>query len=566
MEQKNLISPINISRCQEINLDNKFISHFLRGEEQGNVQSQHNLQIMISNDSFKLKELFTKLLFGDDVNLIYFNSMLRISALDDIFIIFRIYNTCLNECINGIYYDIAKLLEKCSTPNVIFRNINNIISQLFGNIRIINNILLEYDQIIQLNYKSVLQQSKCSIVSNYISALNIMSLLKHIVFGGTILELLDNNIGDNVHNLTLIAQLIEHIYNVIEPDMRKIYVLQLKNTQLLFQNNIGRISSEVCSSLITLFNINSSFIQMYRVHFSNRILEHSDIGALDKELKALDMLTPHNDIDNKCIRKMYAQLNDINLSQELTTIFTNKINVHVQTKLYQNIQIDLHICKFNIIDHYDWDLSEFPSDIHLSSEIEVYITIFKKIYGIEHNHNELYLDSKRSTGIINIVINDNSYNFLVTLQQMNVLLQILNNSSMTFAELQKNTALSENNLTVVLNSLYSCELLNSQDDLYFINEEFFYTETNISLLNALEYEEFFDEFLVVRIINIIKTETIKSIHDIFESYTSHYGIVNYNMIISVIKYLCKKKIINCEKVPTLNTQYIDQMVMDVLNS
>lgn len=501
-------------------------------------------KFVASHDDAKdqLSICFAKLLDGVDVNLVLLNKLLQMCAYQDVSDVYNVYCVCLSNKITSVYKELESVSKDKENKQMLFNCLNNYMAQLITNCKTINKILSDCDY----NYNLATSFNKNNNVhkfSEFVNSVNFITLFSQTIDGCSLLKKFDDNIGEDMHNLQAVSDIISSMKSINESDMIS-FTRQLKNTKVLFLKNIDRLQYDVCVPFIEMFGRDNTFIKMYRVYLVDRLIKQRCKDALLHERKIISLLKPFDEVDRKCIDRMYGQIDDSINSLGLTDIFAHKTNIVVESETFRDVPIDKEICKFNVIDKYMWDVSDPSSYINLPKEMEVYSLIFKKIYGIDNKHNELLIDPHKSTGILNIVINDNPYNFLVTFQQMNVLIRIINATSITYSKLLEESGIKPaEDLDTVLDSLYACELVNCDDDTYTINENFFFKESDISLLNTLEYKEKFDELHVVDIIDIITKTPNQTIADVFNCFVTSHGVTNYELIESTMKYLEKKNII-----------------------
>lgn len=524
-----------------------------------------NFIVHKKNVKKQLISCFTKLLNGDDVNMVLLNKLLQICTYQNVADVYNLYCNCLDNKIIEIFKEIETVSKNKENKQMLFNCLNDNIMQLIINCKTMNKILSECDY----NYNLVTSFNKTNNVykfSEFVNSIKIITLLNQTLDGSTFLKKFDDNIGDNIHNLQVVSNIISSIKSIDEHD--KISCLcQLKNTKVLFLKNVDRLQYDECVPFIDLFSYDKTFIKIYRFYLIDRLLKQHCKDLLLQERKLISLLKPFDDVDRKYIDRMNGQVDNIINSLELTDIFAHKTNIIVETEIFKNISINKEICKFNVIDKYMWDVSEPSSQMILPKEMEIYSLIFKKIYSIDNKYNELLIEPHKSTGILNVVINNNPYNLLVTFQQMNVLIRIIDATSITYKKLLEDTGIKpEEDLNTILDSLYACELINYEDNTYTINENFFFKETNISLLNILEYKEKFDELHVIDIIDIITKMPNQTITDIFNNFITVHGVTNYELIESTLKYLEKKHIIEFDNnTYKLNNSIITDLDNTILN-
>lgn len=524
-----------------------------------------NFIVHKKNVKKQLISCFTKLLNGDDVNMVLLNKLLQICTYQNVADVYNLYCNCLDNKIIEIFKEIETVSKNKENKQMLFNCLNDNIMQLIINCKTMNKILSECDY----NYNLVTSFNKTNNVykfSEFVNSIKIITLLNQTLDGSTLLKKFDDNIGDNIHNLQVVSNIISSIKSIDEHD--KISCLcQLKNTKVLFLKNVDRLQYDECVPFIDLFSYDKTFIKIYRFYLVDRLLKQHCKDLLLQERKLISLLKPFDDVDRKYIDRMNGQVDNIINSLELTDIFAHKTNIIVETEIFKNISINKEICKFNVIDKYMWDVSEPSTQMILPKEMEIYSLIFKKIYNIDNKYNELLIEPHKSTGILNVVINNNPYNLLVTFQQMNVLIRIIDATSITYEKLLKDTCIKpEEDLNTILDSLYACELINYEDNTYTINENFFFKETDISLLNILEYKEKFDELHVIDIIDIITKMPNQTITDIFNNFITVHGVTNYELIESTLKYLEKKHIIEFDNnTYKLNNSIITDLDNTILN-
>lgn len=507
------------------------------------VSQMHSIAID-NTTNCQLEKCFSEILDGRDINAVIFNSLLLSGIYKNIFDVYCSYNNCVSKKLTDIAHEITKAFVEHTDENILYKCMEQHLSEIIDNMSTICGLLCECDAVCGRKNNRYNNSKK-------ISAIGLAMFLHSGVDGSPIMSMLDKVITDDAHNLTIIGQIIQTIAPLGIKVVNDSLVSYMKNIKILFLKNIHRLPVEVSSPMLHFMSSSDNFIKTYGLYLSERLPKHNCVDTLLIEIRLLKTLIPQDELDKKCIDRMVEQIDNISNSISLSTIFAKKTNLIVASEKYKNIPINTGICNFNVIDKYVWDVS-LPTQMTLPIEIEIYQNIFNKLYEIDNKHSELVLDSRKSTGIIEFEISDNIYEFLVTFQQMNVLIQILKNKSQTVEQLQIATAIPEDELQAVLNGMYTFEILNFEDNSYSINHAFSCTQTQISLLNTLDYAEKFDEEIVLNIVDIIDKSDKHSIDEIFNEYVAIYGVTNFGVIDSTVKYLENKNILTFNKIYSIS--------------
>lgn len=505
-----------------------------------------NFIVAVENPEMIMKNCILDILNNKKCGLLLLSQAIRDVSYCNLDILYEDYKMCLDAKYNDIKQEITDIISKHKTDKDIFELIENVISQLIKNLCIIQQLLEKCDFMmtnLRCKNRSNIFRKESEFIGNNI----IIEIFLQKIEDKTILQFLDEHISDDLHHL----ELLSHFATIINTtDHCNVINNILNNTQRLFMTNIDRLSAEICISLIKLFNIDPKFIAKYRECLSRRLMKQRDKKCFDHEREMLQYITPHDFIDSEHINKMYGQIRDSVNSFDITYVLSHNANIIIKSDEFTGVTFDKDVCKFEITDKYMWD-TEIPTtkDI-LTKDLRIYTKVFegffKQICEDNFKNNENVLDCRKSTGIITIVINEIPYNFLVTLQQMNVLIQIMNSQTITKLNLQRTLNMINADFDNVIDSLISCDLLLCKDDSYSINQGFFFKETDVSLISMIGYNETFDESFVLDVIKIINDIHAQSVRQIFDEYVNIHGVTNYVLISSIIKYMEMKNIIRMD--------------------
>lgn len=519
----------------------------------------------------KLELFFENIMDGKNINLIYLNKIIYESVYMDIDTVYKIYEKCITNHLDKIYDNIDILNKETKNKQIVIDNVANLITNFEKRSGIMSNLLSECDaQKILMMKRDEIKNCKGYIDRKYQHSKQIIATCLNEMFQKKIndtqfIKFLDSIIGDDVRNLNVMGNIIQ----LLDENCILGVISQLNNTKALFLKNIDRITIEVCKPFLMLFNKEPSFIKIYKMYMTTRMEKQSVCGndeKLEHEKKAISLLNPIDAVDVRYVQQMKSQINDMQHSNTITKIIINNTNINVTSDVYKNITIDKNICKFKVTTVEHWGYNDIKSPVNFPKEIDVYYQIFRKIYEIENIHSETTIEPYKSTGIINITINNNPYNFLVNMYQMGILVRILNETSVKYDELIKELRVPPEELDNILDSLYSCELINCVDDVYTINENFFFKDADISLLNTIDYNEKIDEMYVVDIVEIINSNKCHDISEIIDQFVKKYGMTNYSLIKLVIKYLERKEIVSfIDGVYKLNESKILSIDNDVVS-
>lgn len=519
------------------------VNPFVNDSDSGCIDGIPYFIIKQENPLRSLLQYFNDILHGKDVNLIKIGRLIRECSYRDIAGVYSMLNDCSCDNTASMLAEIKNIITIQKNSNELFKSISELIIRTLENYDIINKLIVDNYCVTMGNLQrnriiEVVKQEVFATASIWGNKINDVEIVK----------ILDNNIGDDLHHVIIMGKIISFINMKYMSQFHSLSSVNhnLKETKRLFLENIDRLNYDVCIPFIKLFGIDQTFIGTYDRYLSKRILRQRDIQVLEQERRLIGQLNVHTDNDKKYIANMYEKIKDAIYSLKLMNIFIKNTNINVVSDEFKGVPIEKEICKFSVANKFVWDIKDDPNTVILPNYLKIYPSVISKIHELDNSHDELHIDSRMSTGIINIFINDVEYNFLVTLQQLVVLLQILNEKTINFDTIQKNTGLTSADLDSVLDSLYSFELINFEDDMYTINGEFAFKDTDISLLNTLDYKEKFDERLVLDIANIIlqrKDGDIVDVEYVFNKYIEFCGVTNYDVIDSTLRYLEKRNMI-----------------------
>lgn len=519
-----------------------------------------------TNNVSLLKNYFNKLFEDEEINLIQFNNIIQQYITTNASIVFSYYYNVINEKSENLISEISLIVENYSSSEKIFSNIENKLFQFIKKCNQLELIMQKYECTVNQNLK----EKHNSFKIKFINYLIIMKILQTQINGVFLIKILDDKLEDYQHGINIIAELVE-IYNILHNDE-----LNNENNKYChffpyfnnvsydngsyktFLKNIGKIPLASCRHLLHWLNADPLFISIYQIYFEDRIKIHKTNEMINYELDLLNLIKFNNDNDKQKYETMKNQLEERKTSIELNLIFQS-INVSIKTEEYKNIELKKEICYVDIYTNYLWDISKPSNKLILPNEIKIYDDIIQKIYHINNNYNNLEIDDKNSSGVINIEINNNSYNFLVTFQQLIILTSIIKEKEITVTKLKETTGISVEEIEAVLNSLYFCDLLTFENDLFSINPNFFFTSNDISLLNTIDYNEKYDEQIISDIFEIIIQNKFKNVDQIVNEYIQKNGFINLILINNIIKYLMKQNIIIYNEYYLMNSENIQQM-------
>ena len=529
-----------------------------------------------------LETIFNGIICGDDFNITCVNNCIKRCLYQNQTLVYKIYNKYINEYEFNTIKIIENIIGKNKDVKQCFSEVVNLILKYADNISIIHTALT--------NCKHTYHNGEIFNCHDYMNMIKLISLLEHDVYQMSLFKLLDNSIDADIYKIGSMTKIIKYLkyypsikkHDACVLDRNPIFCGEFfTNTKHLLLSNLHKIPTEISLPFLEILTQDDMFINMYQSYFVKRIEKQRSSDCLQNEWDCINFLGKLYDDklkipqhirvkqiecnSRKIITKIQKQINDIIDSTTLTDILHNNVHIIIEKDEFKDIPIEQDACNLTILDKYVWDICNVPQ-VKIPAEIKVYENIIGKLYEIYDAESELIIDAKQSTGVVNIVINDNPYNFLVTLRQMVVILQILKNEEIDYKKLQELTGLQSSELTSIIDSLYSFELINHDENngMYTINDQFFFIETNVSLLGIDNCNEKFDEIIISNISDILSNGK-KTLHDIFEEYDDKYGFVNYCVLEKAIRYLVKKEIfINSNESFGINDKVIDDIDMMLL--
>lgn len=493
-----------------------------------------------SDDIFlKLKSDFNNILQGREVNLIIFDEIYRQCIYENILKVYENYVQCIDEKNKNVIEEITSFGTKIKFDKL--------------------------EMILEKHVKTLntLQMAVSSNSKNISSEIDVFDFIKRyciiiLMFQNpSLFQLLDDIIKENLHDLEIIQIIVKNIKleKIIDSpiddtalkflESKNIIIECVLNIQELFLKNVHRLSEDMCIDMIHFLRYQENFTKMYEKYLPDRILQQREKSTLEMEKRLLKQLMTYNIDDVKSIEIMEHQIDDMIRGLEITYILGHNVDVIKESEKYKNILIDPTICHFHILNEKYWKISNELFENKLADDLEVYIDIFMKLKQIINKYDnvidetELKLDIWNSTGIIEIEISDNTYSFLVSLQQMNVLIEIMKLHNASYENLLDNLKMTQENLNFILDGLCNCKLLNNHDRVYSINQLFFFKENNVSLLDLLKTTANFDFRVLNDLKDIIRNNKVGSMREIFDKYVEMHGFTNYNFIEMMFNYMKK---------------------------
>jgi hypothetical protein len=516
-------------------------------------------------ESNTIIKYFEKIFNNEEINFIHLNHLIQQIAYHNISAIYAYYYNMITKISNELIDDISNIIKNYTSSEKIFIHIETELFKFTKKCQQFEIIMKNCDQKVIQIFKHT---NFIFFDTNLINNLMIMKIINTEINGKTLMNILDDRLEDYLHGINLIAELVK-IYNNLIKDNYTIssklfpYFHKItfeKKIYKIFLNNIGKINYDSSHNLFIWLSKNDiNFIPIYQSYFEDRIKTHKSLDLIKYELDLLNLLTiKNNQYKHTYYDSMKKQLNEIKTQIELNEVF-QKFHVIIEKEEYKNLEFNNEISHFEIYNNYIWKNDKPKNKIILPNEIKIYDDVFKKIYNIENKHNELTIDDKKSNSIINIEINNNSYNFLVTFQQLLILITIIKEKEITLQKIQEATGIKEDELEVVLNSLYSCDLLSFENDLFSINKNFFFTSNDINLINTIDYNEKYDERIISDIVDIIINNKFENVEQIFNKYIELYGFINLNLINNMMKYLINQTIIIHNQSYSINHEDMNEL-------
>lgn len=551
-----------------------------------NIIHQCECSTEISNEARVVNRILSKSLYGTDTNAILFGSLLRQYFSQYGVSLYETYYKCIDEIMNSVYEINNKFFIQHHSSKEIFTFINNNVIQIITNIQNIAHHMEHFDIVF----------SKNNSLTTYLNmnAIIIYLVDRSLTNNKTLLQIMDENLMESDLNcFTTLNHFIECInycytHKIIDDPTK--YTNQLMNTRTLFFKLLNKFPDTVINSMFQLFGRDPSFARDYKGFLTKRLLGKMTSEFIEREKQLLVKYAQYDPNGQKYVEEMRCQIDDVQKSIQLTQVFknfnivkmtsdnmvckTNTIDLHKSLRLIKNIAslaIDPSICNILVQRKDIWNIQVPNETPKYNGCIDVYDQIFQKIYTFLGNNDTIVLDNTNSTGVLNISFDGNEYKFLATLSQINVLTTIIDNPNLTFDDIVSITQYCKETVTLILEGLYTCELIVCNDDkTIVINKDFFFEETNVSLISLLKFDEKFDEELIFDVLRIIIQNTNCTVFEhaensgtssprsctvqkICDEYEKQYGISNYDTIDSVVSHLVRGNIITWDK----NTSHTD---------
>jgi hypothetical protein len=561
----------NVTRTQTISIHDKKLE-ILAKELMDNCESFDE-----SSDTILMCALRNSL-SGTDINTILFGSVLRQYFSQHSTLLYTAYYKCVDDIMKSVYEISDKFFIQHHSSKEIFTFINNNVIQMLTNIQNVSYYMKQFDDMFS-KYESLTTYLNMNIMMTYF-------IDKLLTNEKTLLQIMDENLMERDLNcFTTLSHFIEcinycYIHNIIDNPLK--YLCQLTNTRTLFFKLLNKFPDTVINNMFQLFGRETSFTRDYKGFLTKRLLGKMTSEFIEREKQLLMKYTQYDPNGQKYIEEMKSQIDDVQKSIQLTQIFknfnivrmisdkdqdskislprnctTNTINLHKSLQFIKNIDtvvIDPSICNILVRKKDIWDV-RMPIDTpKYNSCIDVYNHIFQKVYTFLGNNDTIVLDNVDSTGVLNISFDGTEYKFLATLSQINVLTTIIDNPNLTLDGIVSMTQYCRENVSLILDGLCTCELVICNDDKTFIiNKDFFFEETNMSLISLLKFDEKFDEELIFDVLHIIVQNSGTSlprgctVQKISDEYEKQHGISNYDTIDSVVTHLIRGNIITWDK-------------------
>lgn len=516
-----------------------------------------------SQDDQKLICDLHKSLSGFDTNTVLFGSSLRQYFSQHNSSLYVIYNKCVDEIMKSVHETNNNFFTQQHCSKEIFTFINNTVIQMLTNIQNVSYYMKHFDVIF----------SRSESLTTYLN-MNLMRTYfidKYLINEKTLLQIMDENLMETDLNcfksISYFIECINYCYTHKIIDIPTKYISRLTNTRTIFFKLLNKFPDDIVNIMFQLFSHEISFTRDYKGFLSKRLLKKMTPEFIEREKQLLIKYAQFDPNGKKYIGEMKCQIDDVQTSIQLTQIFKNfdivktpltqtsrKSNTIDMRKNLQtignidNIVIDPSICNIILQKKDIWNIQLQNDTPKYNGCIDAYNQIFQKIYSFLGNNDTIVLDDINSTGVLNISFDGAEYKFLATLSQINVLTTIIDCPEIFLDDITLVTQYCKETVILILEGLCTCELIVCNDDKTFsINKNFFFEETNVSLISLLKFNEKFDEELLFDVLHIIIKNTKCDVQKICDEYEKQFGISNYDTIDSVVTHLIRGNVIVRDK-------------------
>lgn len=542
--------------------------------------SQYHIASFVGDDTCyqRLTDQITLLLNNKEVNYYVVATYLNMCMYTDISKTYSIIVDCSKRRTDEIFACLAKVFTDIGMTNITFVTIH----YMLQNYCMCFNNLQKLIDCHDMRIKMKTGESHDVLFSKKIlSECTTKLLINEMYEGKTLLHYLDLHCEENYVNIEIVGKLIDMLYlpqMCDDPHVHKLYNNVINNMKTIYMYVItksNKIQFELCKLYVCLFmNYNKyDFLMKYEKALLKRLNWKYNKNSIDFEKQIVKLFetltqtsTPNIENIKSIICRMNKQINDCSDSSNFSHTFTTKLNI--KNVSYPKLDIDPKKCSFEIIHAPVWDIepsnNECSNKEHLVDDIKAYLDIFEKIY--DCTSDNVVIDMKNSTSVLNIDISGKTYNFKVSFQQLTIITLIIDSNGLTSDELYQKTHFNKICVDTILSCLCDYDILLFENDKFMFNSKMQFNDDNLSLLHICDANDKYDENIVLCISDIIIKNKLKSVDEIVDKYVHDIGMMNYTIIENVVNYMIQNDIICLNNdVYCINEKTLDEIKSIISN-
>jgi hypothetical protein len=235
---------------------------------------------------------------------------------------------------------------------------------------------------------------------------------------------------------------------------------------------------------------------IYLLHYklmSNRLLNNhinvkSELNVIGYNYKTISV-NYLMDMKNTICRQMRTMVYDIKRSFHEQYVF-NGLNIEIQQPrfIHYSNSLNKKIFKIKMLSEFAWDkiIKDYSNKEYiLPTEIILYKQIYEKYFKLRYPEKEMKWLLMNGKSILELYFNKEKYLFETTNIQAIILLQFNNTTEIGMAQLEELTNIPKKEIYKILNCLLNIKppLFKVKNHLYYINNDFYNDNKNISLIN-----------------------------------------------------------------------------------
>lgn len=327
---------------------------------------------------------------------------------------------------------------------------------------------------------------------------------------------------------------------IFNPDINKMFLITMGSNQgfvkkiscylhekILSCKENKREQDNVCDliTMISNYFLEKDMFNMYYEKFLEiRLLNNKT--DIDIEKKFINKFK--RPVDNKIIQNILYKLEDIQNSG-LDKIICDKTKISINSEKFKGKihNFDHKKMYVNVFRNYAWSYNRDNEieKMNIPFEVSPYVSVYDIFYKKKYPNRELVWDFNNGTSVIKLTLGGRDYKLHVTIPQLFLLLQFNQEKEITAKDLAANLGISLSKLASLLNVMLKTRIISRESNKapndtsckMFLNENFKYSEENISLINVSinasqqknTDKEIEDKFSIGRI-NICKAHVVRT--------------------------------------------------------